>query len=130
MEETQEKKNEVKTSFIGKNTESPRAKDEDKKSKPIYDDTFKVWFVNGSKYRRAQDTLALITNKRTANKQEEVSRKEHYIKQLAVHDIAPDSKEALPALYEILGGLIRTDKEQKQADERAKQMREKKRMIE
>jgi len=77
---------------------------------------FGVVFVNGSKYRRAKDILDLINGDRAPVKQEDVARKEHYARQLKANDIDPKSEEALPSLYELLGGLIRTSQEQKAAE--------------
>jgi len=92
---------------------------------PVVDAKNKVVFVNGSKYRRAQAILALLTGKTVPLKAEDVERKDHYIKQLAKHGVEVNSEEALPALYELLGGLSRTPEEQKKADIQAKKMRSK-----
>lgn len=97
--------------------------DEIRKSQPVVDEKLKAVFVNGSKYRRAKDILDLINGVRPAVKQEESFRIEHYIKQLEAHEVDSKDPLALPALYEILGGLIRTPEEHKKAEIKAKEMR-------
>lgn len=100
--------------------------------RPVFDAKNKVFFVNPEKYDRAKEILALITGAKVAQKAEEEQRKDHYMRQLAKHEIDVKSEDALPAIYEILGGLIRSEAEQKDADIKAKEMKAKakKKMIE
>lgn len=122
----------IKKPEAGKNAvEDAERQAEMVKNRPVRDSKLKIVFVNGSKYRRALDILNLIRGIRPPQKVSEEQRREHYIRQLAAHDIKTDSEEALPAIYEILGGLIRTDQEQQEAEQRAAEMRAKgkKRMI-
>lgn len=90
--------------------------------KAVYSKEHDVFFVNPEKYDRARETLALILGERIAQKAEDVERKEHYTKQLAKHSIDPKSPEALPALYEIFGGLLRSKSEQEVAEKKAEEM--------
>jgi hypothetical protein len=112
--------------------EKKEKKDEIKKSQPVWDTKRKAVFVNGSKFKRAAEILALIKGERACGKSEDFERKEHYSRILATNKIDINSNDAQPALYEILGGLVRTPSEQKEADEKAKEARAKgrKRMIE
>ena len=91
-----------------------------------------VVFANREKHERAQGILALITGKRAAQNAQEEERRDHYRAQLDAREIDPKSKGALQALYEILGGLVRTQDEQAEADENAREMRagNKKRKVE
>lgn len=101
-------------------------------TRPVFDAKNKVYFVNPEKYDRAKEILALILGEKVPQKIEETERKEHYTKQLAKHEIDPKSDDALPAIYEIIGGLIRSEVEQKEAETKAKELKSKakKRMIE
>lgn len=125
---------EKKPTFLEKKADPmmKEKKDEIKKSQPVWDTKRKVVFVNGSKYRRAEEILNLITGKKACQKDADVERKEHYERILASHEVKLDSPDVLPALYEILGGLIRTPSQQKESDEKAKEAKAKgkKRMIE
>lgn len=116
----------------GKDEVDPELLAEHKKSRPIFDKQFEVWFVNGAKYRRAQNILALIKGTKAPVKSDDVERKDHYAGILAANEVDLESDEALPALYEILGGLIRTSAQQKQAEANAEEARRKgkKRMVE
>ena len=115
---------EDKKSFI-KKTPVSREEAEEQKNKPVYDEKFNVVFVNGSKFRRAKTILDLIRGEKVPSKNDEIARKDHYTRQLAKNEIDVQSEEALPALYELLGGLIRTKAEQEFADEKAKEMKAK-----
>jgi hypothetical protein len=101
------------------------------KSKPVFDKKFKVWFVNGSKYDRAKNILALIGGKKAVVKTEDMERKEHYSRLLAVQQVDVEDEEALPILYELLGGLLRTPAQQETAEREIKAMiaKGKKKMI-
>lgn len=96
-----------------------------KKALPFLDKELKLVFVNGNKYRRAQNILGLLKREVVPNREEDLQRVEHYSKQLAKHDITLDSKNALPAIYELLGGLIRTPAGQKKAEDRVQEMKAK-----
>ncbi len=99
---------------------------------PVFDKKNNVFFVNPEKYDRAKDILALITGQKVAQKAEEEQRRDHYTRQLTKHEVDPKSEDAIPAIYELLGGLIRSSEEQKDAELRAKeaQKKGKKRLIE
>ena len=101
------------------------------KNQPIHDKKRGVVFVNGGKYRRAEDILALLRGVKAVSKAQDAERKEHYAKQLAIHEIDVNSDDALPAIYEVCGGLIRTLREQTQEEKRLAEMKKqgKKRMI-
>ena len=126
---------ENKVSFLkkkeGKSFDKER-RDEVLKSQPVWDSKRKIVFVNGSKYRRAEEILALIRGEKAPQKQEDEDRRAHYEKHLAANEIPIDSPDAVAALYELLGGLIRTTAQQKEANEKAKEMKAKgkKKMIE
>lgn len=126
----------AEVTFLKKKTEGGSLQKElaeaAKNNKPIYDKSRKLWFVNGVKFKRAENILGLIRGDIAPIKADDVQRKEHYTRQLQVQEIDPSDKDALPALYELLGGLIRTEAQQQAADEKAKQMRKdaKRRMIE
>lgn len=100
----------------------------------VYDKDLKVFYANGSKYRRAKDILTLVRGERAPhpNKPEELERKEHYSRQMAIRGIDTKSDEALAMVYELIGGLIRNPQEQKQAEEISKREKAKgkKKMVE
>ncbi len=100
-------------------------REELRKSQPVIDEKNKAVFVNGAKYRRAKDILDLINGNRAAIKQEELMRIEHYQRQLEIQEVDTKSDIALPALYEILGGLIRTIPEHNEAIKKMKEMKAK-----
>ncbi len=101
-------------------------------NRPVFDKKHDAVFVNADKYNRAIEILNLLRGVKVAVKTDDVERRDHYAKQLAMHEIDIKSEEAVPALYELLGGLIRTPKEQEEADKKAMeaQKKGKKRMIE
>lgn len=121
-------------SFLKKDTkETPIARNEELlTAKPIFDEKHKVVYVNPGKYKRAEVILGLISGKITPRRDEEIERKAHYSGKLQEHGIDIASEEALPALYELLGGLIRTPQEQIVAEKQAEEIRKKgkKKMIE
>ena len=84
-----------------------------------------VILVNREKAERASEILALITGKKTAKNSGEEERRDRFTAVLAEKDINPKSKDALQAVYEILGGLVRTPEEQEAADENAADVRKK-----
>lgn len=94
-------------------------KEEMKKSLPVFDKKRKLVFVNGSKFKRAESILATLLGQKAVVKTEELQRKDHYARQIEAYGIDLQSEDALPAIYELLGGLIRTPEEQKHADEKA-----------
>lgn len=97
----------------------------------VFDKKNDVFFANPEKYDRARNILDLILGIKAPRDANEVERKDHYAKALAIQNIEPSSEIALPALYELLGGLIRTPSEQKEAEKKAQEMQRKgkKRMI-
>lgn len=78
-----------------------------------------VIFVNSDKVSRAKDIVALITGKRVPLDQGEADRKDKFAGFMAAADIDPKSEGAMQFIYEKLGGLVRTVREQEVADEQA-----------
>lgn len=103
-------------------TKGGKAKDPETGEKEPVVETGGFVFVNREKLERAKGILDLITGKQSPKKESEIERRDHYAAQLADRGIKPSDKEALQALYEILGGLVRTPAEQAQADAQAKKM--------
>lgn len=100
--------------------------------KPIYHDKHKVVFVNPSKFKRAEVIVDLVSGKRVPRTNEEIERKDKFTRVLQEQEIDLKKDDAVPAVYELLGGLIRTPEEQKKADIFAEEARKKgkKKMIE
>ena len=98
----------------------------------VFDKKNDVYFVNPEKYDRAKEIIAFILGKKVPQDIKEQERKEHYIQQLAKHEVDPASDTAIPAIYELIGGLIRTPSEQKEAERNAIEIKKKgkKKMIE
>lgn len=75
-----------------------------------------IIFVNADKKKRAEDIYRLITGKRMNEKvsaEEEMRLKERFIDLLAEKKIAlKDAEECLVAIYELMGGVIRTPEQQ------------------
>lgn len=107
--------------------------------KPVFDKERVLYFVSGEKFRRAKNIFELITGKVVPNKAEDEQRKQHYERQLAKHGVPmfneiKDEKgeitgqepnpEVVYAIYEILGGLIRDEAEQANAEKVKKKMQE------
>mgnify|MGYP001602935831 CR=1 FL=1 len=84
-----------------------------------------VILVNREKVERATEILALVTGKKVAKNSGEEERRDRFTAVLAEKEIKPNSKGALQAVYEILGGLVRTPEEQEAADENAADIRKK-----
>jgi hypothetical protein len=78
-----------------------------------------VIFVNKEKLSRAKDIVLLITAKRAPRETSEFERKEHYTGLLAAKGVKATDPKAVQAIYEILGGLVRTPEEQATADKKA-----------
>jgi hypothetical protein len=117
-------------SFLKKEGAKESRREELVKNTPVYDEKLKAVFVNGSKFKRAQTIVDLINGIKVPQKAEEQSRVDHYLKLINAHGIDLKSDEAVPAVYELLGGLIRTPEEQKAAEHKAIEVKKKKKMIE
>lgn len=96
-----------------------------KKGKAKAEDKGGVIFVNREKLARARDILLLISGKRAARETSEIERKEHYAQQLAARGVKATDPGAERAMYEILGGLVRTEAEQAVVDVKAAEMKKK-----
>lgn len=72
-------------------------------------------FVNKEKEERALDIIKLITGRRVPirDNDAEIDRKERFTIIFREDGIDPKSPEALEYLYTKLGGLIRTEEEEK-----------------
>lgn len=84
-----------------------------------------VVFVNREKHARAKGILDLVTGKRLPRDANEAERTEHYRAQLQAAGVDPKGKKAVRALYEILGGLVRSESEQRAADKKAEALKSK-----
>lgn len=91
-----------------------------------------IIYVNEAKRRRAQEILNLISGVSSPKTIGQTEDKVRFSGVLAEAKIAVDSEDALPFIYEKLGGLIRTPAEQAQAEKRKKEAmaKGKKKMIE
>jgi hypothetical protein len=91
-----------------------------------------IVFVNLTKKKRAQKILDLVTGKDVAKTQGEEDQVRSFSNLLGESKIDPKSEDALEFVYERLGGLVRTEAEQKAADLRKEEAQKKgrKRMIE
>lgn len=81
-------------------------------------------FVNREKLERAKGILELVSGKRVPRTDGEAEQKERFAAIFADNDQDPKHKDALRFVYETLGGLVRTESEQKDADEAAATARE------
>lgn len=88
--------------------------------------------VNKVKEERAKDILALVLGTRVPKNDGEADRRDKFTAFLAEGNVDPKKPEAVQFVYEKLGGLVRTESEQKEADKRKQEMqlKAKKRMIE
>lgn len=75
-----------------------------------------VVFVNKEKLARAKDIALLVSGKRSPRDAGELERQQHYTGLLSDRGVKPSDATAVQALYEILGGLVRTPQEQAQAE--------------
>ncbi len=91
----------------------------------------KLIYVNPVKEQRAKDILALVTGKTVIKTKDDEETREIFSAHLAEAEVDTKSDDALPCIYEKLGGLIRTPAEQKAADAAKIEMQKKgkKRMI-
>lgn len=78
-----------------------------------------VIFVNKEKYNRAKDIILLVTGKRAPHEASEIEKKDRYTDLLATRGVKATDANAVQAVYEILGGLVRTPEEQAAADKAA-----------
>ena len=83
--------------------------------------------VNREKEGRAADILRLVTGKKVPQNANMLERKEKWAVILAEAkvDVAKE-KEAVYFIYEKLGGLIRTEREQEVAEKEAEKMKKEK----
>lgn len=79
-------------------------------------------FVNQDKFKRAQDIVALFGNK-PPKTEEETRVRARFADLLATNGIKPESKDALQFVYEKLGGLVRTEEEQKEVEEQKEEIK-------
>lgn len=88
--------------------------------------------VNTDKLDRAKNIADLVSGKLSPRTEEELERKNHFTQLLADGKIDLDNKDLVKIVYVKLGGLVRTEAEQKVADELKveAQKKGKKRMIE
>lgn len=85
-----------------------------------------VIFVNKEKLSRAKNILLLVSGKQAPRKTEELERKEHYAGLLADRGVKASDTKALRVVYEeLLGGLVRTHVEQKEAEQKAAALKSK-----
>lgn len=87
-------------------------------------------FVNQNKHDRAKEVMDLISGEIAATDNGQAARADHFSKLMS--DAKVDTKDGLKFVYEKMGGLIRTEVEQKKADAAKKvaQKKGKKKMIE
>lgn len=85
----------------------------------------KIIYVNEEKRARAENLLALVKGKLVPKTVDEQDAKTKFGAFLAEAKIATDSEDALPFIYEKLGGLIRTPAEQAKADKGKEDARKK-----
>lgn len=78
-----------------------------------------VIFVNNEKLARAKGILDLVSGKRAARDANEAERTEHFRAQMNHAGKKPTDKDAVRFIYELLGGLVRTPEEQREADKKA-----------
>ncbi len=80
----------------------------------------KTVFVNEEKRERAQYVYDLLVGKAVARNAEERERADHYarIAQAEGLDLKKDPPAAVAAIYVKMGGLLRTEAEQKVAEAR------------
>ena len=92
----------------------------------------KLFYVNSKKKARAEEILALVSGVIIPKSNDQQIKKDKFGAFMAEASIDPKSEDALPFVYEKLGGLLRTEDEQKAADLRKKeiQAKAKKKMIE
>lgn len=78
-----------------------------------------VVFVNREKLGRARDIVALVSGKRAPLTDSEADKKDRFSALFASSEADPKGKDAVRFAYELLGGLVRTQAEQDEADEDA-----------
>lgn len=83
-----------------------------------------VVYVNEVKEKRAQRILDMLNGKAGAQLQDELETMERFRSHLADAGVKPDDAKAKQFVYEKLGGLVRTEAEQKAAVEKAKKAKE------
>ena len=70
-------------------------------------------FVNKEKLDRAKEIIAFVLGKKVQRDENEIERTNKFSKLLTEAKIKADSEEAVAFVYEKLGGLVRTETEQK-----------------
>ena len=70
-------------------------------------------FVNKEKLDRAKEIIAFVLGKKVQRDENEIERTNKFSKLLNEAKIKADSEEAIAFVYEKLGGLVRTETEQK-----------------
>lgn len=70
-------------------------------------------FVNKEKLDRAKEIIAFVLGKKVQRDDNEMERTNKFSKLLTESKIKADSEEAIAFVYEKLGGLVRTETEQK-----------------
>lgn len=83
--------------------------------------------VNAEKVVRAQEILDYINNDKRPQSENEVERRDKFTTILAGANVDPKSKGALQFVYEKLGGLVRSESEQKAHDVKVAPLRAKSR---
>jgi len=82
----------------------------------------KLVFVNLEKLNRAQDALKLVLGKQIARTPNELEAANTASRQLVEGKVDPKNEEAaVKFLYEKFGGLVRTEEEEKIAQEKKKE---------
>ena len=91
-----------------------------------------IVFVNTKKQKRAEEILSLVIGKTVPKNDGDIDNKEKFANFLAVEKVDPKGPDALEFIYTKLGGLVRTEAEQKAAESRKKEIQAKgrKRMVE
>lgn len=84
-----------------------------------------IYFVNEEKLNRAKKILELF--KRTPKNEDEIETHKKFTALLVDAKIKPDNEDALQFIYEKLGGLIRSEIEQKEALKQIEEIKKKKR---
>lgn len=106
----------VESEEIEEDEEAPAPEKPNEATKTTKDE---LVFVNKEKHARAKDIVALVTGKRVPRETSELERKDHYTELLKARGVKGTDPIAVQAIYEILGGLVRTPSEQAQAEANA-----------
>ena len=85
-----------------------------------------IYYENPLKLSRAKDIISLLS--RTTKNDNEEDDKRKFGALLADKKIKPDSEDAITFIYEMLGGLVRTEKEHQAAEQNKKDIKKKKKI--